>query len=103
MDSRSLNRALLARQHLLGRVCRPAPAAVEPLLGLQPQTPTSAYLALWSRIDGFEPAELSLLLEARAAVRLPLMRSTVHLVNARDCRVLRPLVQPVLDRELAGC
>jgi hypothetical protein len=29
------------------------------------------------------------------------MRSTVHLVSADDCLVLRPLMQPVLDAELA--
>ena len=26
------------------------------------------------------------------------MRNTVHLVSARDCLALRPLMQPVLDR-----
>ena len=34
----------------------------------------------------------------RRAVRIALMRNTVHLVSARDCLKLRPLVQPVLDR-----
>jgi len=29
-----------------------------------------------------------------------LMRSTIHLVSARDCLTFRPLVQPVLDRSL---
>ena len=28
------------------------------------------------------------------------MRNTVHLVSARDCLKLRPLVQPVIDRGL---
>ena len=31
-------------------------------------------------------------------VRIALMRGTIHLVSARDCLMLRPLVQPVLDR-----
>ncbi len=32
--------------------------------------------------------------------RIALMRNTVHLVSARDCLALRPLVQPFLDRGL---
>ena len=30
------------------------------------------------------------------------MRSTIHLVTARDCLALRPVVQPALDRDLFG-
>jgi len=33
-------------------------------------------------------------------VRVALMRSTIHLVSARDCLNLRPLTQPVLERQL---
>ncbi|RAS70058.1 winged helix DNA-binding protein [Lentzea atacamensis] len=36
----------------------------------------------------------------RELVRTALMRSTIHLVTAEDCLTLRPLVQPVLDRDL---
>jgi hypothetical protein len=40
------------------------------------------------------------LITDRRAVRVALMRNTVHLVTARDCLRLRPLVQPILDRGL---
>jgi Winged helix DNA-binding domain len=75
--------------------------AVEHLVGLQAQEPPDPYLALWSRLDGFRPEELAGLLEQRRVVRIALMRSTIHLVSADDCLALRPLVQPVLDAELA--
>jgi hypothetical protein len=35
-------------------------------------------------------------------VRIALMRSTIHLVSARDCLTFRPLIQPVLDRSLSA-
>jgi hypothetical protein len=38
----------------------------------------------------------------RAVVRIVVMRGTIHLVSADDALVLRPLAQPVLDRELAS-
>ncbi len=97
---RALNRALLARQWLLGRVRRGAAAAVEHLVGLQAQNPPSPYIALWSRLAGFGPEDLSRLLGARRVVRLALLRSTIHLVTARDCLALRPVIQPVLERAL---
>ena len=39
---------------------------------------------------------------ARDAVRATLMRATIHLVSARDCLFLRPLVQPVPTRTFNG-
>jgi len=35
-------------------------------------------------------------------VRIALMRGTIHLVSARDCLMLRPLIQPVLDRAMSA-
>jgi Winged helix DNA-binding domain len=102
LDRRALNRALLARQWLLERAPRSAMEAVEHLVGLQAQAPLPPYVALWARLEGFAPTELSDLLESRQVVRMALMRSTVHLVTVDDAATLRALVQPVLARQLAG-
>jgi hypothetical protein len=98
LGPRALNRALLARQLLLRRADLPVAAAVEHLLGLQAQAPAPPYHGLWSRLEGFDPHELGRLLTERAAVRLTLMRGTVHLVTVGDALLLRPLVQVVVER-----
>jgi winged helix DNA-binding protein len=74
--------------------------AVELLVGLQAQNPWSPYHALHARLRDFDPLDLSAAVERREAVRMVLMRGTIHLVSARDAATLRPVVQPVLDREL---
>ncbi|MDG0794352.1 winged helix DNA-binding domain-containing protein [Cohnella ginsengisoli] len=102
LDRRALNRALLARQMLLRRERMTALEALERLCGLQAQAPTAPYYALWSRLEHFDPAELEGLLLGREAVRMALMRATLHLVSTRDALALRPLLQPVQDRGLAG-
>src|SRR5581483_8607209 len=98
LSLRALNRALLARQWLLRRQRATAAMAVEHLVGLQAQNTLPPYLALWSRLDGFEKQHLTRLLLERKAVRLALMRSTLHLVTARDCLALRPVMQRALER-----
>jgi hypothetical protein len=98
LTPRALNRALLQRQGLLARSDTPAIDMIEQLVGMQAQEPQNPYLALWSRLDGFDPAELSRLLAERHAVRAQLMRATIHLVSARDCLALHPITKPVLAR-----
>jgi hypothetical protein len=98
LSNRALNRALLARQLLLDRQPLPVPQALEHLCGLQAQVPQAPYVALWSRLHAFDPEALSQLISQRRAVRLGLFRGTLHLVTARDCQTLRPLLQPVLER-----
>ena len=101
LSPRALGRATLARQLLLERADMAPREAVAHLVGLQAQQPRDPYLALWSRLRGFDPDRLARLLVDREVVRVVVMRATIHLVTADDCLVLRPLAQPVLDAELA--
>jgi Winged helix DNA-binding domain len=102
LSRRALNRATLARQLLLERRQLPALDAIEQLAGMQAQAPMPPYFSLWARLVDFRPEELSALLVDRRVVRIVLMRSTIHLVSAQDCRRWRPLIQPVLERGFAN-
>ncbi|MFJ3669067.1 winged helix DNA-binding domain-containing protein [Streptomyces sp. NPDC090106] len=100
LGPRALNRATLDRQLLLRRSPLSAQAAVEHLVGLQAQEVKPPYHALAARLDGFAPGDLAGPLERREAVRIVTVRSTIHLHTAADALTLRPLVQPVRDREI---
>jgi hypothetical protein len=98
LSNRALNRALLARQHLLVRTSMKASDMAEWLVGQQAQQPIDPYIGLWSRIESFDPTELSDLIAERQAVRGPFMRCTLHLLTARDALSIRPTLQPALER-----
>ncbi|MEU5688379.1 hypothetical protein DEJ48_38170 [Streptomyces venezuelae] len=110
LDTRTLNRATLARQLLLDRADLPALDAVAHLCGLQAQEPQEPFVGLWSRLRAFEPGTLCDLLVQRRVVRTHLMRRTVHLVTADDAlawrtrhdAMLRQRVLGVYRRELDG-
>jgi DNA glycosylase AlkZ-like len=84
LTRRELNRAVLARQLLLERARLPLPRAVERMGGIQAQYAPSAYIALWSRLDGFEREQLTRALERRSLVQATVLRGTIHIVSRRD-------------------
>jgi hypothetical protein len=84
LTARALNRALLARQGLLDRYALSIPMTLERIGGIQAQYAPSMYIGLWSRMEGLDRAALTRALERRTVVQATLMRSTIHLVSARD-------------------
>ena len=53
LSLRAMNRATLARQLLLERSTLSVEAVLEHLVGMQAQTPHTAYVGLWGRLVGF--------------------------------------------------
>jgi hypothetical protein len=95
---RQLNRTLLHRQMLLARQTIDPYSAVRRLGAMQSQLPNPPYLGLWARLDDFQRADLTALMESRRVVRAPWNRSTLHLVTDEDHQKFRPLIAPALVR-----
>ena len=86
LTERELNRALLARQHLLERApaASALPRVVERVGLIQAQYAPSMYVGLWSRVAGLEREAVTRGLERRTLVQATLMRITIHLASRRD-------------------
>jgi hypothetical protein len=84
LTTRELNRALLARQLLLERADVSLVEGLERVAGLQAQYAPSAYVGLWARLKAFRRDALTEALEAKDVVEATLLRSTIHVVSARD-------------------
>ncbi len=93
LTERELNRAVLARQLLLERADLPPERAVERVAGLQTQYAPAAYVALWSRLAGFQRAALTDALLTGRVVQAWVMRCTIHMVSAEDLPLLTEAVR----------
>ena len=98
LSNRTLNRTLLARQHLLERSGLSVPDMLEHLIGLQAQDVPPPFVALWSRVADFDPEVVSAGLDDRSMARITLMRGTIHLVTAADALRIAPHIQPQLEK-----
>jgi winged helix DNA-binding protein len=81
IDLPGLNRATLARQHLLEPSAADEPAVLAHLGPLHWQHPIAPFVSLWARQRDFDPARLIALCEDRAAVKSTLVRGTLHLAT----------------------
>lgn len=84
LTERELRLALLERQLLLHRSALPLTNAIERVGLLQTQYAPSAYIGLWSRLEGFERSHLTTALERRRVIQATMLRATIHMSSRRD-------------------
>ncbi|SDP36195.1 winged helix DNA-binding domain-containing protein [Lentzea jiangxiensis] len=94
--ARQLNRATLDRQMLLRREPVDVLTAVDRVVAIQAQEPASPYLALWNRVEDFDPADLDEAFTSGAVRKASLMRITLHAVTAADHEVFHHAMLPAL-------
>lgn len=83
----------MVRQGLSSRLAVEVTDAVRSALALQAQEPAAPYLALWNRIDGFDPSDLDGALADGSIVKASLFRFTLHAVDAADVGWARAAMQ----------
>ncbi len=72
-------------------------ATIERIGGLQTQYAPSGYIGLWSRMRSFRRDSLTAALRERRVIQGTLLRSTIHMVSARDWLYLAAIRQPRQD------
>jgi hypothetical protein len=95
VNARELGRATLARQMLLSRESVDVAEAVGRLGALQAQEARPPFIALWSRVDGFDASDLVDAFAEKTVVRGTLMRGTVHLARTEDFLRWQPVLAPL--------
>jgi hypothetical protein len=93
----ALNRALLARQGLLERFDLALVETVEAIGALQAQHWPAPPVALWSRMKSFSPDDLYAALERGELLTGTLLRTTLHLVSAREHPAYAAVAAEVAD------
>jgi hypothetical protein len=78
---------------LLHRESLPVPEAVRQLMALQAQHPASPYVALWNRLEGFDPAEMDAAFMAQDLVKATFLRLTLHAVHGDDYAPFRAAME----------
>ena len=89
----ALTHETMVRQGLSARRPVGVTDAVRSVLALQAQEPAAPYLALWNRIDGFDPGDLDRAWADGAIVKASLFRFTLHAVSADDVPWARAAMQ----------
>jgi DNA glycosylase AlkZ-like len=97
-----LNRASLGRQLLLDRAPLEVGEAMQRIVAIQAQEPASPYIALWNRLDPYDPVDLDHAFIDQAIVKATLMRITLHAVHATDLRAFRTAMEPSLRASCLG-
>jgi hypothetical protein len=96
LTARQLNRATLARQLLLRREPLDVVEGARRVVAIQAQQAASPYVALWNRLEGFDPADLDAAFADGSLVKATLMRITLHAVHSDDHPLMHTAMQPTL-------